>query len=211
MRSLQLLSLLVASFGLVACDQTVTVQNGQIPAQYLLAAKTIVGNYTGSAAGIPNTLTIALNGNQAALSGANDLLGSACHARLGELLSFTYNTDSGTPVITGASFALDPGYCVTNVLASQVDLSFTGTRNFSLSFLNHVEYQNRCYYYANAELPNHGLERGEFTGPHGGDHDGDHDGDHGGWHGNPYPNPYPPTPRCYIEAVNVYTYGNFSR
>lgn len=121
---LKSLYIAVLALGLVACDKTTQIQNGQVPAALMPLAQNLTGNYEGSFDGIANTLTVSLVGDRMVMSPRFDLLGANCASTVGNLQSVTLATkDKQVTAIKSADFALNPGNCARS----------TAARNFTIT------------------------------------------------------------------------------
>lgn len=108
---------------LVSC-KTVTIENGEVPSEYLAQAKKFEGVYVGSFEGVRGELKITFEGNKPVLSLKNaigeDLYKPSCHAKINNLKWVAINNDK---LVDAVAFYLDPGHCFID--GREVQLSFS--------------------------------------------------------------------------------------
>lgn len=131
---LKSLFLALTALALVACDKTVTVKNGEVPADLLPLAQNLVGSYQGQFDGLSNGLDFSLDGNKLVVKARADLLGRNCATAVGALKSLTVESkDKSAVAITGATFELNPGSC-REIEGRELDLSRVGSAAGTIAF-----------------------------------------------------------------------------
>ena len=103
--------LALSALALTACDKSVELVNGQLPAELVAPAQKLAGSYEGRFNGVPNTLTVAVEGDRLTLTPAADLVGSRCASRVGNAMRVLVSGKNEQVNLRGASFAFDPGAC----------------------------------------------------------------------------------------------------
>jgi hypothetical protein len=104
--------LCLMALSLTACDKSVEIKNGELPAELVPYAQELTGTYEGKFNGVPNALTVTLVGNRLSATPAADLIGSTCASSLGDLTRVSYSAKNKETVrLTNASFAFNAGAC----------------------------------------------------------------------------------------------------
>jgi hypothetical protein len=119
--------LLLATTALVAC-KTVSIENGEVPDEYLARAKKLEGVFTGSFEGRRGELSITFQGNRPVLT-LKDIRGESlllpqCQSNINDL-KWVYVTRKGA--VDSAGFYFDPGRCFVD--GREVVLSFADNYN----------------------------------------------------------------------------------
>jgi hypothetical protein len=98
--------------GLSAC-KTVKTPDGNVPAEYAAAAKTLAGTYQGDFNGVPSEISLQFNGDAPVLTYTNvaghDLLGVGCGSEIGKLAGISLDPLAS---VEAAYFTLLPGNCL---------------------------------------------------------------------------------------------------
>lgn len=147
MKSMKLFAMAFLGLGLSACDSELEIKDGRIPAEFLPVAQLYVGNYRGQVERQAMNATLALDGDKLTLTTAEDLVGSACESKIGNLQKILYRERDKQIQITEAIFELDPNLCGNNVEGRAVTLTFLEdktARTFDLRYLDHQETQWDC-------------------------------------------------------------------
>lgn len=151
---------LAALFALVGCKD-IEIKDGRVPAEYLAQAKAFEGSYHGRMDARPGTMQIIFDGDRPRMVWNNgaDLVDPSCSSRIGDLLS-VHVEGQQNPVITGATFRFDPGYCSIWMPAKTVEVSFANNRRFSVRVLWSSEWVERCHWEHEPvpRPPNKGME-----------------------------------------------------
>lgn len=109
---------------LVGCNKSVDIKDGQLPAELVPFAQKLTGTYEGRFNGVPNAVTLSLDGNKLVASTAQDLLGDGCGSSLGSLTRVAYSGKSEKDVeIKKAEFALNHGNCRGRAVGKELVLS----------------------------------------------------------------------------------------
>lgn len=135
--------LLAASLLMLAgCDEIET-PDGAIPQEFISAAAPLQGTYMGSFQGVPTNLTLQLQGNKpvvvVANNNGNDLIGSKCSSKVGQLHHIRGEKISeGVYRLDNATFVFDAGNCF--MQGRQLSLNFDKTQTkIRAEILHHVE------------------------------------------------------------------------
>jgi hypothetical protein len=142
MKYTKLLSVVAVSFALVACDDTVKLTNGELPAEYIPYAQPLVGQYRGQIDRKDAEINLALNGNKIVYTGT-DPVAPACQSKVGDALKITYKKNNGSVQITSATFAFDAGLCRANVQGDTLYMSFENNA-VDVSLLERSSWRTEC-------------------------------------------------------------------
>lgn len=124
---------LLAGFLVITGCKDIRVVSGEIPDEYLSAASSYLGTYTGVMNHSAASLHLSLEGRRVVVSyrslGGSDLLDPRCESRIGDLLRVhgVVRAD-GSYQVTDAVFAFDPNRCWSRVEGRELALSFRDGR-----------------------------------------------------------------------------------
>lgn len=107
------LGLLLAALTLTACDDTLKIEDGRVPQQFLPYARELVGEYRGTVEGRANVITFRLDGDRFVANARHDLVMDSCNSIIGNLKEVSYSgKESDNSVkITTAKFDFNPNNC----------------------------------------------------------------------------------------------------
>lgn len=121
----RLLIILSSLFLALACKETVKVENGEIPNEYLSLAAPYMGTYEGKIDRVPSVIHLTLNGNRVVMSGSLPLR-PECQSSYGNLQSLVVEKNNSKITVHGANFAFDSNRCFT--FGKEVNLEFDGNK-----------------------------------------------------------------------------------
>ncbi|MGZ3746530.1 MAG: hypothetical protein ACXWRE_04205 [Pseudobdellovibrionaceae bacterium] len=131
----QICGMILAILGLLGCKE-VTVENGQLPQEFLSSAADLVGTYHGNFNGNDSTIEIQLDGDRPTLSykvpNQMDILSSNCGGKIGNLQKILVADNDNEYGLSGAIFEFLPGACSTTV-GREVILTFANKNEFKMS------------------------------------------------------------------------------
>ena len=135
--------ILVGFFALVSC-KTVSIENGEVPYEYLGQAKKFEGVYSGSFEGVRGDLKVSFEGNKPVLTMKNvngeDLFKPSCHSKINNLKWVSIDNDKNVDAV---AFYFDPGLCFID--GREVVLSFANDyQKIHVSVLEHRYTERRC-------------------------------------------------------------------
>lgn len=107
------LGLIMAALALVGCNETLKIEDGRVPQEFLPYAQALSGEFRGSVEGRPNALTFSLDGDRFVASLAEDFVMAGCDSKIGALKEIRYSgkLDKGDVEIVSAVFEFDPANC----------------------------------------------------------------------------------------------------
>lgn len=136
------------TFTLTACEETLKIQNGKIPAEYVPFAQKFLGEYHGQIEFRPTSLIISLEeDNRLVLQSPNDLLAPVCRSKIGNLTQLIYKEGKNHSIkITEAIFDFDPHLCGNQIAAQQIHFFVSKQKPVTLDILllDHREWDWRC-------------------------------------------------------------------
>ncbi len=108
------LPLLLFSILLSGC-KSIEISNGEVPNQFLAAAKKMEGVYRGKFNGVNGDLIVSFEGNRPVVTYKNkngrDLLNNHCESEIGLLREIQVKDEDKNPRIDSAIFDFNPGAC----------------------------------------------------------------------------------------------------
>lgn len=120
---LQSLFLAFCALSLSACDKSVELKNGQLPAELVPYAQTLAGTYEGHFNGVPNTLNVVLEDDHLSLVPGADLIGSTCASSIGNATRVDVSERNKDVVgISNVTFSFDPGACVSTAEGRRLEV-----------------------------------------------------------------------------------------
>lgn len=133
---------MIAVLGLAGCED-VQIENGEIPADYLLDAKKMEGYYHGTFGGNESALTIYFDGNRPLLKFDEDPIGKDCHSKIELLKVVNIDNQDNHFVLNRAEFGFNSGECVA-VKGHSISIEFSGLNNLSVKILHHTAHVVTC-------------------------------------------------------------------
>lgn len=139
--------LLGLTAALSGCKQTVEIENGVIPDEFLSYTEKFLGKYSGQmelrSAGISLHLE---EGNRLVVTSADDLIATACHSKVGNLTKLIYREKDHQILIKEAFFDFDPNYCGNQIEGKQLHVKVRrqSPLTLDLTILDHYEFGWIC-------------------------------------------------------------------
>ncbi|NUM88358.1 MAG: hypothetical protein HUU37_04055 [Bdellovibrionales bacterium] len=150
------LLVLAAALLLAACDSTLDIVNGEVPANFLGNVQGLLGTWNGQFNQRALQVTISLDGNRLVWSSNDDMIAPACRSHVGNLKRVTYREKDGKVEVTGAEFFFDANLCLTRPMGDALYVDFENATAMQIAIRDRMESRIVCGSQPFPTFPGHG-------------------------------------------------------